>query len=78
MSDENKQAILALNFCTSYTEVQVQDQIEIDGEIKYPETTLILPPIGTEPNWIDMIATQDDPEGEWVTEPKGLNNEYTG
>jgi hypothetical protein len=66
MSDQNIHAILSLNFCTSYTEVEVQDKIEEDGKITYPKHTVILPPIGTKPYWVDLIATQEDNDGEWV------------
>jgi hypothetical protein len=67
MSDENKHAILSLNFCTSYTEVEVQDKVEgDDGKLKYPTHTIILPPIGSTPYWVDLIATQTDNEGEWI------------
>lgn len=62
MSDDNKHTILDINFCTSYTQVSVQD--EIDG--KFSCHDMILPPIGTTPDWVDQIATQNDPEGEWV------------
>lgn len=67
MSDGNKHVILALNFCTSYTQVTVQDEIiDEDGNKKYPSKDIILPPIGAKPNWIDLIATQEDNEAEWV------------
>ena len=67
MNDNNKNAILSMNFCTSYTEVEVQDVIEADGKKKFPIHTVILPPFGSEPSWIDLIATQEDNEGEWVS-----------
>ena len=67
MNDNNKNAILSMNFCTSYTEVEVQDVIEVDAKKKFPTHTLILPPFGSEPSWIDLIATQEDNEGEWVS-----------
>ena len=63
MSDDNKHCILSMNFCTSYTEVQVQDEINENSKVK----DLILPPLGSTPNWVDLIATQNDDEGEWVT-----------
>lgn len=63
MSDENKSKILDINFCTSYTEVTVQD--ETGGN--FPTKNLIIPPIGSEPYWVDMIAiNENDIEGEWV------------
>jgi len=67
MNDNNKNAILSINFCTSYTEVEVQDVIEVDGKKKFPTHTVILPPFGSETSWIDLIATQEDNEGEWVS-----------
>ena len=67
MSDCNKHVILALNFCTSYTQVTVQDEIiDEGGNKKYQSKDIILPPVGTKPNWIDLIATQEDNEAEWV------------
>jgi len=63
MSDDNKHCILSMNFCTSYTEVQVQDEINENSKVK----DLILPPLGSTPNWVDLIATQNNDEGEWVT-----------
>ena len=67
MSDSNKHVILALNFCTSYTQVTVQDEIIDEGGNKeYPSKDIILPPMGTKPNWVDLIATQEDNEAEWV------------
>lgn len=65
MDPENKQAILSMSFCTSYTQVEVQNLEE--GQIRLQ--SIILPPIGTEPNWVDLIAiTDDDHEGEFVIE----------
>lgn len=72
MSADNKQSIIEIHFCTSYTQVIVQDQVEEidfltkDTKIKFPTTDLILPPIGSTPNWIDEIATQGNHTGEWV------------
>jgi len=68
MSDNNKHCILALNFCTSYTQATVQDEIvDEDGNKKYQIKDIILPPLGTKPNWVDLIATQGDNEAEWVS-----------
>jgi len=66
MMDGNKHSILEINFCTSYTQVTVQDEIEVDGKTEYPTHDIILPPFGTTPNWVDLIATQDDNEGVWI------------
>lgn len=67
MGADNKHSILAMHFCTSYTQVVVQD--EVDG--KFPTHDIILPAFGTEPNGlsyaIDHMATQNDPEGEWIS-----------
>lgn len=71
MSDSNKHSILEMNFCTSYTEAVVQD--ERDGT--YPTHSIILPPIGTSPNWVDMTATQEEALGEWVEEEKARGGE---
>ena len=52
--------ITEINFCTSYTQVSVQE--EIDG--KFPTHEIICPPVGTQPSWVDLIATQGDETGE--------------
>tara|TARA_R110000796_G_C14365335_1_gene413323 strand:+ start:442 stop:699 length:258 start_codon:yes stop_codon:yes gene_type:complete len=68
MNDDNKHTITALNLCTSYTQVTVQDEVlKKDGSKIYPEKDIILPPIGTKVSWIDLIATQNDNEAEWVS-----------
>ncbi len=66
MSGENKHTILSMNFCTSYIQVEVQDETEIGVKKKYIVHDVILTPFGTESNWIDLIATQEDNKGEWV------------
>jgi hypothetical protein len=58
MSDENEHYILSLNFCTSYTQAEVQDKV--DG--KFTTHDVILPPFETELSWIGSIATQNYPE----------------
>lgn len=68
MMDNNKHSILEINYCTSYTQVTVQDKIEVDGKQQYNTHDIILPPFGTNPNWVDLIATQEENEGEWVRE----------
>lgn len=68
MSDENKHSILNINFCTSYTQVEVQDEILEDGELKYPTHDIILKPLGSKVNWIDLIAVMNDNDGEWINE----------
>ena len=66
MSDENKHSIINMSFCTSYTQVEVQDEIEENGKKSWPTHDIILPPIGSVVNWVDLIATQNDNEGEWI------------
>jgi len=69
MSDKNTQCILSINFCTSYTQVEVQDEIDEDGRRTYPTHTIILPPSGVslkDINWVDLIAIQEDNRGEWI------------
>ena len=51
--------IIEIHFCTSYTQVIIQE--EIDG--KFPESHIICPPEGSEPSWIDQIATVGDDTG---------------
>lgn len=66
MGQNNKHSILSINCCTSYTQVEVQDEIEVNGKIVYPKHDIILPPLNSEPYWVDEIAIQNDPKGEWV------------
>ena len=68
MSDENKHSILNINFCTSYTQVEVQDEILEDGELIYPTHDIILKPSGGKVNWVDLIAIKDDNDGEWIND----------
>ena len=51
--------IIEIHFCTSYTQVRVQE--EKDGMCHVHD--IICPPIGTKPNFVDLIATQDDETG---------------
>jgi hypothetical protein len=69
MSDVNQHKIVNISFCTSYTCVHVQTKE--GGETTFHD--IILPPFGVGGGWlnslgqaIDLIATQDDPRGEWV------------
>jgi len=64
MNDENNRCILAINFCSSYTQVTVQE--EVNG--KFPPSDIICAPIGTDPNWIDLIAPKDDERGVFVNQ----------
>jgi hypothetical protein len=56
----NDEGIYEMHFCTSYTQVMIQE-IGDDGKLKNKE--IICPPHGTEPNPIDLIATQNDETG---------------
>jgi len=55
--------IYEMHFCTSYTQVMIQ---EADDEGRLKNSEIICKPVGTEPNWVDLIATQDDDTGEFV------------
>ena len=68
MSDDNRHSILSMNFCASYTDIEVQDEINTNGKLTYPTHTIILPPEGTTPPWVDTIATQGYNIGSWVQE----------
>ena len=63
---DHGQSILEIHFCTSYTQVVVQDVIPVGDKLSYPAKSLILPPLGSKPNPIDLIATDGDHEGEWI------------
>lgn len=58
-----KESIYEIHFCTSYTQVRVQ---ELDENGKLKSLDIICKPEGTQPNWIDSIATQDDDTGTFV------------
>lgn len=65
MSKENNKSILAIHFCTSYTQVNVQDKaVNEYGEYYYPEKDIIIPLEGG--NWVDMIAIEEDEIGSWA------------
>ena len=65
MSKENDKSILEMHFCTSYTQVIVQDTIiDENGKTIYPEKDIIIPLEGG--NWVDMIAVDEDEIGEWA------------
>lgn len=66
MSDLNNHSILQIDFCTSYTEVNVQDVIEINGEKSYKCHDIVIQPVGSKPCWIDLISIQGYDEGEFV------------
>ena len=59
-------SILEIHFCTSYTEVIVQDEIVNDsGNKSYPTHSIFIP-VESNSSWIDLIAIQNDDEGEFV------------
>jgi hypothetical protein len=67
MDKDNKNTILSIHFCTSYTQVCVQEEVvEEDGTTKYPSYDLIIPLLNSKENWVDLIAIKDDTKGEWV------------
>lgn len=59
-----KDCILEIHFCTSYTQVIVQ---ELSCESKNTTADIICEAIGVEVNLIDLIATQEDDDGEFIT-----------
>lgn len=67
MSLSNDNVILEIHFCTSYTEVIVQKKsIDGDGTIIYPTHTIIIPPEGSRPHWVDLVAVKDCKKGKWI------------
>ena len=63
---DNDCCITEIHFCTSYTQVVVQDVINKDGKTTYPNHDVILPPLKSEPYWVDLIAIQNSNIGEWI------------
>ncbi len=61
MSQE--EGIYEMHFCTSYTQVMIQE-LNDDSVLTCKE--IICQPVGTEPNWVDLIATQNDDTGEFI------------
>ena len=66
MSENNDLSILEIHFCTSYTQVEVQDKINNGKGLEYPTHTICIQPLGTKPNWVDLIAIQDSNAGSWI------------
>ena len=67
MPSETSTCILEVTYSTSYYQFIVQDVITgEDGEILYPEKTIIVPI--NEDNWIDFIAVKESEIGELVEE----------
>lgn len=56
------ECIYEMHFCTSYTQVRVQ---EADEKGKLQSKDIICLPVGSTPSSLDLIATQDDDTGEW-------------
>lgn len=52
-------SIIEIHFCTSYTQVVVQEMVEGKGKCH----DIICPPLGSTPNPVDLIATQGDETG---------------
>lgn len=55
-----KESIYEIHFCTSYTQVKIQELNE-SGELKSMD--IICHTEGSKPNFVDLIATQDDDTG---------------
>lgn len=58
-----EESIYEIHFCTSYTQVKVQE-LDEDGKLKTLD--IICKPEGSQPSWVDLIATQDDDTGTFV------------
>ena len=59
MSGKDDACIIEIHFCTSYTQVVIQEK----KEDKFVTYSLICDPSGSKPNIIDSIATGNDDEG---------------
>jgi len=58
------EGIYEMHFCTSYTQVMIQ---EFNEEGRLTNREIICEPAGTKANWIDLIATQEDDTGAFVS-----------
>lgn len=58
-----KESIYEIHFCTSYTQVKVQ---ELDNDGKLKSLDIICKPEGTKASWVDLIATKDCDTGAFV------------
>lgn len=58
-----RESIYEIHFCTSYTQVKVQEYGE-DGKMR--SSDIICKPVGVQVNWVDLIAIQDDDTGTFV------------
>ena len=59
------ESIYEIHFCTSYTQVMVQES-DANGNLQKAE--IICEPIGIKPNFVDLIAIQGDDTGEFLAE----------
>lgn len=66
MGADNKNCILEIHFCTSYTQVKVQSEKESHGKTIFPTHDIMLSPVKSKANFVDLIAIQNDNEGEWL------------
>ena len=67
MPSNTNKSITEIHYSTSYYQFIVQDLITSeDGEILYPEKTIIVPI--NENNWIDFLAVKESEIGELVEE----------
>jgi len=63
-SDMSKfENIIEIHFCTSYTQVIIQEKDE-DNKLQLKD--IICNPIGTESDFIDMIAVQSNDVGKFI------------
>lgn len=58
-----EESIYEIHFCTSYTQVRVQE-LDEDGKLK--SLDIICKPEGTKPSLVDLISTQDDDTGTFM------------
>ena len=62
-SDMSKSdGIYEIHFCTSYTEVMIQEEIE--GNLV--SERIICEPVGTKASFVDLIAIKDDDLGVFI------------
>ena len=67
MPSNTNKSITEIHYSTSYYQFIVQDVIAgEDGEVLYPEKTIIVPINGN--NWIDFLAVKESEIGELVEE----------
>ena len=59
----NDECILEIHFCTSYTQVIVQEK---NSHGYLVTSDIICNPVGSNEYWVDLIAVQDSTIGEFV------------